>query len=169
MHRSYPWSTPFFPSGIWLTYIAIKGSTCSLSSPAGLSLTHVHCHLPRFSNHQISSSNRYLVLAPPLHHKLSSFNYAYLSKKSFHQKTKFSFPSRYYKNKKTLTPPFQDKFSALVFNHLQPRIFERHAPISLSGLRRLNRGSCHTPNLSYPLIRNLGFMLLIHLHLSFRS
>ena len=100
--------------------------------------------------------------------------------KFFHQKTKFSIPPADITKiqKKLLHLLFQDKFSALVFNHLLPQIFERLAPISLSGLRRLNRGNCHTPNLSYPFnpnwlyashsyassIRSLTHFAFIHLH-----
>src|SRR4051812_16481712 len=44
-------------------------------------------------------------------------------------------------------------------------MFERLTPISPSGLRRLNWGSCHTPNLSYPYLSGLP---LINIH-PFRS
>src|SRR3954469_10119423 len=92
-------------------------------------------------------------------------------KLSHQKKTKFSLPSRYQNKNKdnTYTILSSGQISGtLIFNLLLPRMFERLTPISPSSLRRLNRGSCRTPNLSYPLISN-WLRLFIHVHISIRT
>src|SRR3954464_14271752 len=56
-----------------------------------------------------------------------------------------------------------------VFNLLLPRMLERLTPISLSGLRRLNRGSCCTPKFAHLILFLIGLSCTFHSHTSIRS
>lgn len=51
-----------------------------------------------------------------------------------------------------------------VFNHLLPRMPEKLSPFIHSGLIWLNRGNCHTPKFSLPILTSFGIWLMTHMH-----